>query len=180
MKPIQICNQLGAERIGEYYDELSGREIRSIFKAAGVRTSVGNAAYSRAGRLKVWRRRFDSEVGKGNEKLALAFLLEWLMGHHRVMLEDFLDHLEVSHTGGQTDEDFCETRTPEQLRDGAKMLLGKYTPHHVATYLLLVGHLQETPVFDTTPEVLAALGMSEADARAHAAEQEARAAKAAS
>jgi hypothetical protein len=30
-------------------------------------------------------------------------------------------------------------------------LLKKYPPAHVATYLLLVGHLQETPVYDQTP-----------------------------
>jgi hypothetical protein len=39
------------------------------------------------------------------------------------------------------------------------MLLGKYPAHQVGTYLLLVGHLQETAVFDETPEVLEAVGM---------------------
>jgi hypothetical protein len=37
----------------------------------------------------------------------------------------------------------------------------------VATYLLLVGHLQETAVFDQTPKVLEAIGMSAKDAAAY-------------
>jgi hypothetical protein len=74
-----------------------------------------------------------------------------------------LSHLGVKHTQGETDEDFCETKTPEQLREGVTMLLGKYPAHEVATYLLLVGHLQETPVFDQTPEVLEAVGMPKAE-----------------
>ncbi len=41
------------------------------------------------------------------------------------------------------------------------MLLQKYPAHEVGTYLLLVGHLQETPVFDETPKVLVSVGMAE-------------------
>ena len=48
------------------------------------------------------------------------------------------------------------------------MLLGKYEQHHVAVYLLLVGHLQETHVYDQTPALLEALGLSAADAKAYA------------
>ena len=49
------------------------------------------------------------------------------------------------------------------------MLLGKYEKHEVAVYLLLVGHLQETHVYDQTPEILEALGLSAADAKAYVA-----------
>ena len=100
---------------------------------------------------------------------ALALLIEWLMRHHRSLLVDYLDFLEVPHRQGETDEDFCETNPPQKLREGATMLLGKYEPHHVATYLLLVGNLQETRVFEQTPELLTALGLSEADATAYVA-----------
>ena len=75
------------------------------------------------------------------------------------MLVEYLDFLGVKHSQGETDEDFCETRSPEQLREGAQQLLGKYPAHHVATYLLLVGHLQETPVYDESSFVLEALGL---------------------
>jgi hypothetical protein len=163
--PTDICQHLGDEHIDGYYGELSAKEVRAVLKAGGAHTGVPATAYTRAARLKAWRRRFDTELSGGNSQLALALLLEWLMRHHREMLVTYLDHLGVKHNQGETDEDFCETNTPEQLREGVKMLLGKYPPKHVATYLLLVGHLQETPVFDQTPELLTALGM---DAKAAA------------
>jgi len=168
MKPIEICKHLGRERVDGYYGELSGKEVRAVLKAGGVASSVPETAFTRAARLKAWRRKFDTEFDGGNEQLALALLIEWLMRHHRSMLVDFLDHLEVPHKQGETDEDFCETRTPEQLRAGMDLLIGKYEKHHVATYLLLVGHLQETGVFDQTPSLLQALGMDAESAEAYA------------
>jgi hypothetical protein len=165
--PIEICQHLGSAHIDAYYQELSGKEVRAVLKAGGTSTAVPKTAYTKAARLAAWRRRFDTELAGGNAQLALALLIEWLMRHHRVMLVDFLDFLGVEHRAGETDDDFCETNPPSKLREGAQLLLGKYPPHHVATYLLLVGHLQNTKVFDQTPELLVALGMSEADARAH-------------
>lgn len=169
MTPIEICQHLGNERIDAYYGELSGKEVRAVLKAGGVSSSVPKTAYTKAARLKVWRKRFDKEFEGANGQLALALLIEWLMRHHREMLVDYLDFLEVDHRNGETDEDFCETNPPEKLREGAQMLLGKYEDHHVATYLLLVGHLQETRVFEQTAEVLVALGMAEGDAKTYAA-----------
>lgn len=166
MKPIEICQHLGNANIDAFYGELSGKEVRAVLKAGGSSTGVPKTAYTKAARLSAWRRRFDTELGGGNEQLALALLIEWLMRHHREMLVDYLDFLGVEHRMGETDEDFCETSPPEKLREGVQMLLGKYPPHHVATYLLLVGHLQNTKVFDQTPAVLQALGLSEADAKA--------------
>lgn len=173
MQPIQICEVLGQETLDEYYAKLSGKEVRAVLKAGGSHSNSPKTAFTQAARRKAWRKRFDAEFDKGNEQLALAFLIEWLMRHHRYMLVEYLDFLGVKHTQGETDEDFCETRTPEQLRDGAKMLLEKYPPKNVATYLLLIGHLQETPVFDETTEVLESLGMSKDDAKAYAAKHEA-------
>lgn len=164
MTPTEICQTLGAERIDAYYNELSGKEVRAVLKAGGSHTGVPKTAYTKAARLKAWRKRFDNELSGGNSQLALALLIEWLMRHHRPMLIDYLDFLEVKHNQGETDEDFCETNTPDKLREGADMLLGKYAPHHVATYLLLVGNLQECAVYEQTPKILQALGMSEADA----------------
>lgn len=170
MTPLQICNHLGNETIDAYYSELSGKEVRAVLKAGGTSSSVPKTAYTKSARLKAWRRRFDGEFADGNGQLALALLIEWLMRHHREMLVDFLDFLEVKHNQGETDEDFCETNSPQKLREGAKMLLGKYETKHVGTYLLLVGNLQETTVFDQTPELLEALGLSAADAKAYVAE----------
>lgn len=169
MTPIEICQHLGNEHIDAYYGELSGKEVRAVLKAGGTSTGVPKTAYTKAARLKAWRKRFDNELQGGNVQLALALLIEWLMRHHREMLVDYLDFLGVEHRGGETDDDFCETNSPEKLREGAQMLLAKYPPHHVATYLLLVGNLQSTRVFEQTPEVLTALGMSEGDAQAHVA-----------
>jgi hypothetical protein len=166
--PLEICQQLGTANIDAYYNELSGKEVRAVLKAGASSTAVPKTAYTKAARLAAWRRRFDSELSGGNGQLALALLIEWLMRHHREMLVDYLDFLGVEHRSGETDEDFCETNPPEKLREGVQMLLGKYPPHHVATYLLLVGNLQNTKVFDQTPAVLQALGLSEADAQAHA------------
>lgn len=168
MTPIEICQHLGPEHIDAYYGELSGKEVRAVLKAGGTSTGVPKTAYTKAARMKAWRKRFDNELEAGNGQLALALLIEWLMRHHRQMLVDYLDFLGVTHRAGETDEDFCETNPPPKLREGAQMLLGKYPPHHVATYLLLVGNLQNTRVFDQTPELLRALGMSEADAQAYA------------
>ncbi len=163
MKPIDICHHLGQDRVDSYYGELSGKEIRAVLKAGGSHAAVPNTAYTQDARRKAWRKRFDAEFSEGNDKLALALLIEWLMRHRRKMLVEYLDFLKVSHKQGETDEDFCETRSPEQLRDGIKVLLGHHPPHEVATYLLLVGHLQDTPVFDQTHEVLQALGMPGSD-----------------
>lgn len=165
MKPIEICRNLGQEQVDAYYKLLSGKEVRAVLKAGGSHSNTPSTAFTRAARLKAWRKRFDAEFNGGNEQLALAFLIEWLMRHRREMLVDYLDFLEVKHTQGETDEDFCETRPPEKLREGAEMLMGKYPKHEVASYLLLVGHLQETPVFDQTPSILEGLGM---DAKAAA------------
>ncbi len=170
MKPIDICHHLGRERVDSFYNELSGKEVRQVLKAGGSHAGVPATAYTRAQRLKAWRKRFDAEFEAGNEQLALALLIEWLMRHHRSMLIDYLDFLKVPHRQGETDEDFCETRTPEQLREGIDVLLEKYPPHHVAVYLLLVGHLQETPVFDQTPKLLECLGMSAEEAAAYVEE----------
>ncbi len=170
MIPIEICKHLGKERTDAFYQELSGKEIRAVLKAGGSHSGVPSTAFTRALRVKAWRKRFDAEFDKGNEQLALAFLIEWLMRHHRQMLVDYLDFLEVKHNQGETDEDFCETNSPEKLREGATMLLGKYEKHEVAVYLLLVGHLQETHVYDQTPEILEALGLSAADAKAYVEE----------
>lgn len=159
MKPIDICKHLGPEKVDAYYSLLSGKEVRQVLKAGGSTSTTPSTAFSQAARRKVWRKRFDDGFDKQNEQLALAFLIEWLMAHHRVMLRDYLDSLEVKHSQGETDEDFCETRTPEQLREAAKALMTKYPPHEVATYLLLVGHLQESPVFDETDDLLGALGV---------------------
>jgi hypothetical protein len=167
MKPIEICKHLGPERVDGFYGELSGKEVRQVLKAGGVGSNVPETAFTRSARLKAWRKRFDIEFAAGNEQLALALLIEWLMRHHRSMLVDFLDQLGVPHKQGETDEDFCETRTPEQLRAAADVLLAKYPAFHVAVYLLLVGHLQETPVFDRTAKLLEALGLSSADAAAY-------------
>lgn len=174
MKPIEICRVLGNERVDAYYNELSGKEIRAVLKAGGSHSNTPSTAFTQAARRKVWRKRFDGEFEGGNDQLALALLIEWLMRHHRYMLVQYLDFLGVKHNQGETDEDFCETRTPEQLRDGARVLLEKHPHHHVATYLLLVGHLQETPIYDETPELLVALGMAAADADTYAAEHRAR------
>ncbi len=168
MIPIEICKHLGKERADAFYDELSGKEVRAVLKAGGSHSGVPSTAFTRSQRLKAWRKRFDAEFEKENQQLALAFLIEWLMRHHRQMLIDYLDFLEVKHNQGETDEDFCETNSPEKLREGATMLLGKYEPHHVAVYLLLVGNLQETGVFDQTPALLEALGMSGGDAKTYA------------
>lgn len=170
MKPTEICQVLGAEHIDAYYNELSGKEVRAVLKAGGSHSNTPKTAFTQAARRKVWRKRFDAEFSAANDQLALALLIEWLMRHHRYMLVEYLDFLGVKHTQGETDEDFCETRTPEQLQDGAKMLLEKHPPHHVGTYLLLVGHLQETAIYDESTDVLEALGMSAADAKKHAKE----------
>ncbi len=169
MKPIEICNVLGAQRVDEYYSLLSAKEIRAVLKAGGSHSNSPPNAFTQSARRTAWRKRFDAEFNSGNEQLALALLIEWLMRHHRHLLVEYLDSLNVKHTQGETDEDFCETRTPEQLREAAQALLAKHPKHHVATYLLLVGHLQETQVFDQTPFLLEALGMSKDAAQAHAA-----------
>lgn len=167
MKPIQICQNLGQGHIDAYYDELSGKEVRAVLKAGGCSVNVPATAYTQAARRRAWRKRFDAEFAAANDQLALALLLEWLMRHHRSMLVDYLDFLGVKHRQGETDEDFCVTKSEDQLRAGVGELLKKYPPAHVATYLLLVGALQETPVFDQTPEVLQALGMSSDAANAY-------------
>ena len=172
MKPIEICKHLGPAHIDAYYEELSAQELRAVLKAGGSHSNTPATAYTQSARRKVWRQRFDAEFREENDQLALAFLIEWLMRHHRSMLVDYLDTLGIKHVNGETDEDFCETRMPDVLRDAITPLMAKYPKHDVAAYLLLVGHLQETPIFDQTPSVLEALGLSSADAAAYVANHE--------
>jgi len=178
VKPIEICHHLGTENLDAYFGEFSGKEIRAVLKAGGTSVNVPATAYTQAARRKAWRRRFENEIKGSNEQLALALLLEWLMRHHRSLLVDYLDFLGVEHTEGETDEDFCQTREESKLREGITHLMEKYPAHHVATYLLLVGQLQETTVFDRSPELLKAIGMDEAAAAQHIAAVEAQMAKA--
>jgi len=180
VKPIEICQHLGTEHLDAYFGEFSGKEIRAVLKAGGTNSNVPATAYTQSARRKAWRRRFEGELGAKNEALALALLLEWLMRHHRSLLVDYLDFLEVEHTEGETDEDFCVTREESKLLEGVSHLLAKYPAHHVATYLLLVGQLQESTVFDRSPELLRAIGMDDTAATAHIAAIEAVAAKVAS
>jgi len=171
VKPLLICQTLGSTHVDAYFGELSGKEVRALLLAGKISPNVPATAYTQSARRQIWRRRFEAELAQKNEGLALGFLLEWLMRHHRSMLVDYLDFLGVKHTMGETDEDFCATREVEQLHAGAEALFEKYPRHEVATYLLLIGHMQETPVFDRMSDVLVALGMDEATAAAHAAAQ---------
>lgn len=168
MKPVEICKHLGSPKIDECYKELSGQEIRAVLKAGGSHTSTPAAAFTQAARRKAWRARFDAEFAKDNEALALGFLLEWLMRHHRYLLTDYLDLLEVKHDNGETDEDFTDSKSPEELLAAHKKLKDKHDPQHVAVYLLLVGFLQETSIYDQQEELLCDLGMDKSAAKAHA------------
>ncbi len=169
MKPIEICTHLGNDKVDSYYGELSGKEVRAVLKAGGSHSNTPGTAFTQKARRKVWRKRFDLEFEKNNEQLALAFLIEWLMRRHRNMLVEYLDFLGVKHKQGETDEDFCETHSPQKLREGATMLLAKHPHHEVGTYLLLVGHLQETKIYDETPELLEAVGMPTGETSAYMA-----------
>lgn len=171
MKPIEICNHLGKDKVDSFYEELSGKEIRAVLKAGGSHSST-QTAFTQAGRRKAWRRRFDAEFSGGNDQLALALLIEWLMRHHRNMLVEYLDFLGVKHQNGETDEDFCETQDKDKLEEGVRVLLAKHEPHHVATYVLLVGHLQDTPIYDRMPEVLEAVGMPKGEIKGYIANHE--------
>lgn len=172
MKPHLIYQHLGPTKIDEYFDQLSGKEIRSILKAGKASASVSSTTFTQAARRKTWRKRLDSAVDNQDDRLAMAFLLEWLLGHHRSMLSDYLDALGVTHTNGETDDDFCDTKQPEELASAAETLFAKYPAHQVATYLLLVGHMHETRVYDQMAKIVAALGIDPDKAQAYAEEQQ--------
>lgn len=172
MKPIEICTHLGSEKIDACYAELSAQEIRAILKAGGVSTSTPSTAFTQAARRKVWRSRFDAEMGKENQQISLALLLEWLMRHHRYLLVDYLDALEVPHENGETEENFTETKSEEELLTAFRTLKGKHDKVNVAIYLLIMGLMQQTEVFERCEEVLEDLGMSSSDAKAHIASLE--------
>lgn len=172
VKPIDICTHLGQETVDSYYATLSGKEIRAVLKAGGSHSNTPSTAFTQAARRKVWRRRFDGEVAKKNEKLALALLLEWLMRHNRDMLVTYLDALEVKHKFGETDEDFTNTKSPEELLEATEALWKAHPANHVATYLLLVGHLQDSPVYDRSEKVLTAVGMPEDQIAGYIADHE--------
>lgn len=167
MKPIEICTHLGSEKIDACYAELSAQEIRAILKAGGTSASTPSTAFTQAARRKVWRKRFDAEMGKENHQVALALLLEWIMRHHRYLLVDYLDALEVPHENGETEENFTETKSDEELLTAYRGLKSKHDKANVAAYLLTMGLMQQTEVYDRCTEVLEDLGMSAADAKAY-------------
>ena len=89
-------------------------EIRAVLKAGGSHSNAPSTAFTQAARRKAWRKRFNNEWQQQNDQLALAFLIEWLMRPHRFMLVEYLDFLGVKHSQGETDEDFCEPRSPDR------------------------------------------------------------------
>lgn len=170
MKPNEICTHLGSEKIDACYGELSAQEIRAILKAGGVNTNTPSTAFTQAARRKVWRKRFDNEMAAENQQISLALLLEWLMRHHRYLLVDYLELLEVPHENGETEENFTETKSEEELLGAYRSLKEKHDKQNVAVYLLVMGLMQQCELFQRTPEVLQDLGMSAADAKRYISE----------
>lgn len=164
VKPNEICTHLGSEKIDACYGELSAQEIRAILKAGGVNTNTPSTAFTQAARRKVWRKRFDNEMAAENQQISLALLLEWLMRHHRYLLVDYLDLLEVPHDNGETEENFTETKSEEELLGAYRSLKEKHDKQNVAVYLLVMGLMQQCELFQRTLEVLEDLGMSGSDA----------------
>jgi hypothetical protein len=154
MRPIDICQRLGAERLVSIAEELNSQQLKTTLKKGDVSTKVPSSVVSQKARRRIFTDRLNSGIAGNNEGLADSLLYEWLLHHRRSMLVAYLDALKVKHQAGETEESFLRTVPPDTLRKAARDLSQKYPPHEAAAYVLYLDHHQESSVFSTDPEVV--------------------------
>lgn len=156
MTPADICRSiLGNAKLEAIVGELSSTQVKAVLKEGSVKAKVPGGYVSRQKRLGIWMSRITASLEENNDDLASELLQQWLLNHRRQLLIDFLDHLEVKHRQGETDESFLTSANKEKLLEAATWLLGRHDRLEARAYLLYIAYQQRSKIFDDWPELAA-------------------------
>ena len=154
MKPAEICTAiLGTTKIESILQELTAPQVKAILSEGDVRVKLPAGYVSQAKRRQAWTAKIVSAVEEGNQTLCAELLQQWLLNHRRKMLIDFLDHLEVKHRHGETDESFLISHSVERVRADAAWLLAQHDRAEATAYLVYIAYQQRSTVFDGWEEL---------------------------
>jgi hypothetical protein len=149
MKPDEICTTiLGKTRIESILQELSTQQVKAILSEGDVKVKLPAGYVSQQKRRQAWSTKIVASIEGGNQTLAAELLQQWLLNRRRKMLIDFLDHLEVKHRHGETDESFLVSRSSDRVRADAAWLLTQHDSAEAMAYLAYIAYQQRSTVFD--------------------------------
>lgn len=149
MKPAEICTTiLGNAKIESILQELTTPQVKAILSEGDVKVKLPAGYVSQQKRRQAWTAKIVASVEGGNQTLCAELLQQWLLNHRRKMLIDFLDHLEVKHRHGETDESFLVSHSSERVRADAGWLLTQHDRAEAMAYLAYIAYQQRSTVFD--------------------------------
>ncbi len=157
MRPLDILEHAGENKVDEMFGELTSGEFKRVLLAGRVPTKIPTSILSNAKRKKMWKERALEAMKEGNEAVASSLIYEWLLQHRRQMLIDYLELLEVKHKKGETDETFMKTIPEDVLKGKARDLIEDYGRQEVAIYVHYLDFHQATEVFESDEYFLDAL-----------------------
>ncbi|MFO0723760.1 MAG: hypothetical protein U1E65_08270 [Myxococcota bacterium] len=137
--PTEIIRKLPAARFAALIAACPKNFREDLFRRAGVRTKTNTFALSAAPKTQVRAEKLHEAINGGLD-LGDDVLEEVIRNYlytRRPMLAEALDHFEVPHENGLTDQDisFIET-LPTEKKDALRTRLeGKYDRDDVALYL---------------------------------------------
>ena len=167
MKPAEICTAiLGKTRIESILQELSTPQVKAILSEGDVKVKLPAGYVSQTKRRQAWTAKIVAAIEEANQTLCAELLQQWLLNHRRKMLIDFLDHLEVKHRHGETDESFLISHSVERVRADAAWLLTQHDRAEAIAYLAYIAYQQRSTVFDGWEELGAVDGSPVAAATA--------------
>lgn len=147
MKPLEIAQKVGPNKIEAMVDELNSAQFKRILTSGEVSTRIPSTVLSLKARTRMWKDRLLEAIAGGNQNVASALIYEWLLGRRRALLVRYLDLLEVKHRNGETDETFLKTIPEGILREKAFELAKEFTPQDVAIYVHFLDYHQHAAVF---------------------------------
>lgn len=138
--PIDIIADMSTEKFSEIFS-VNPRNVReALFSKLGIKAQtrrIGLRAGSKnAERVKALYDLLVKESGKVEIELASELLRNWLFSQ-RPLLADTLDHFEVKHDNGLTEQeiDFFEDLDREKVDALCQLLLPKHDKEAVSIYL---------------------------------------------
>jgi hypothetical protein len=149
MKPAEICiHILGKPKLEAILQQLSVPHVKAILNEGDLKVKLPAGYVSQQKRRQLWSTKILAAVEQGNQTLCAEMLQQWLLNHRRQLLIDFLDHLEVKHRHGETDESFLIARSADRIRAAATHVLGAHDRAEAAAYLAYIAYQQRSSVFD--------------------------------
>lgn len=138
--PIDIVADMGNEKFSEIFS-VNPRNVReALFSKLGIKAQsrrVGLRVGSKnAERVKILYERLIKQDSKVELELASELLRNWLYTK-REMLVDTMEHFEIKHDNGLTEQDidFIEKLEREKVDELCAVLLPKHDQEQVSIYL---------------------------------------------